>query len=412
MSMLRTVLEQLDQVAARLELDPILHQHLRHPKRSLIVAVPIQRDSGELEVFTGYRVQHSMILGPSKGGIRYHPEVDLDEVTALAMLMTWKCALMGLPYGGAKGGVRCDPRRLSSREIERLTRRFASEIFLCIGPDRDIPAPDMGTNEQVMAWIMDTYSMQRGTTTPGVVTSKPVLLGGSLGRTEGTGRGVAFVAAEAMAHLGLRLAGARVVIQGFGNVGSIAARLLHEMGAVVVAVSDVEGGLYNAKGLDIAALLAHAQGGRWVREFPDGERVGNEELLALPCEILVPAALGGVLTAQNAAKVSARLIVEGANGPATAEADRILRDQGAFIVPDVLANAGGVIVSYFEWVQDLQFFFWEEREVNSRLRDILVGAFQRTLETSRERRVDLRTAALMEAVARVAQATRLRGIYP
>ena len=412
MSMLATVLEQLDQVAARLELDPVLHQHLRHPKRSLIVSVPIQRDSGDLEVFTGYRVQHSMILGPSKGGIRYHPEVDLNEVTALAMLMTWKCALMGLPYGGAKGGVRCDPRALSIREIERLTRRFASEIFLCIGPDRDIPAPDMGTNEQVMAWIMDTYSMQRGTTTPGVVTSKPVLLGGSLGRTESTGRGVAFVTAEAMAHLGLRLAGARVVIQGFGNVGSIAARLLHEMGAAVVAVSDVQGGVYDAKGLDIPALVTHTQAGRWVREFPDGESVGNEELLALPCEILVPAALGGVLTAQNAPKVSARLIVEGANGPATAEADRILRDRGVFTVPDVLANAGGVIVSYFEWVQDLQFFFWEEREVNSRLREILVGAFQRTLATSRERGVDLRTAALMEAVTRVAQATKLRGIYP
>ena len=412
MSMLATVLEQLDQVAARLELDPVLHQHLRHPKRSLIVSVPIQRDSGDLEVFTGYRVQHSMILGPSKGGIRYHPEVDLNEVTALAMLMTWKCALMGLPYGGAKGGVRCNPRALSIREIERLTRRFASEIFLCIGPDRDIPAPDMGTNEQIMAWFMDTYSMQRGTTTPGVVTSKPVLLGGSLGRTESTGRGVAFVTAEAMAHLGLRLAGARVVIQGFGNVGSIAARLLHEMGAAVVAVSDVQGGVYDPKGLDIPKLLTHTQGGRWVREFPDGEPVGNEELLALPCEILVPAALGGVLTAQNAPKVSARLIVEGANGPATAEADRILRDRGVFTVPDVLANAGGVIVSYFEWVQDLQFFFWEEREVNSRLREILLGAFQRTLATSRKRGVDLRTAALMEAVTRVAQATKLRGIYP
>ena len=353
-----------------------------------------------------------MILGPSKGGIRYHPDVDLDEVTALAMLMTWKCALMGLPYGGAKGGVRCDPRALSIREVERLTRRFASEIFLCIGPDRDIPAPDMGTNEQVMAWIMDTYSMQRGTTTPGVVTSKPVLLGGSLGRTEGTGRGVAFVTAEAMAHLGLPLTGARVVIQGFGNVGSIAARLLCEMGASVVAVSDVQGGVHNPKGLDIPALLAHTQGGRWVREFPDGEPVGNEALLELPCEILVPAALGGVLTARNAAKVSARLIVEGANGPATAEADRILRDRGVFIVPDVLANAGGVIVSYFEWVQDLQFFFWEEREVNSRLQEILVGAFRRTQATSQERGVDLRTAALMEAVARVAQATKLRGIYP
>jgi glutamate dehydrogenase (NAD(P)+) len=412
MTILATALEQLDKAAERLELDPQIYQHLRHPKRSLIVSVPFQTDAGDLEVLTGYRVQHSMTLGPSKGGIRYHPDVDLDEVTALAMLMTWKCALMGLPYGGAKGGVRCDPLKLSLRELERVTRRYASEIYLCIGPDRDIPAPDMGTNEQVMAWVMDTYSMQRGATVPGVVTSKPVLLGGSLGRVEATGRGVAYVTAEAMAHLGLPLQGARVVIQGFGNVGSIAARSLHEMGCRVVAVSDVQGGIYRPEGLDLPALLAAQRAGQLVRQYPEGEPVTNEELLALPCEVLIPAALGGQLTSANAGAVQARLIVEGANGPATAEADRLLQRRGVFIIPDILANAGGVIVSYFEWVQDLQFFFWKEEEVNSRLRDILTAAFHRTLTLARQGRADLRTAALMEAVTRVARATKLRGIYP
>ncbi len=412
MTILATALEQLDKAAERLELDPQIYQHLRHPKRSLIVSVPFKTDAGDLEVLTGFRVQHSMTLGPSKGGIRFHPDVDLDEVTALAMLMTWKCALMGLPYGGAKGGVRCDPLKLSLRELERVTRRYASEIYLCIGPDRDIPAPDMGTNEQVMAWVMDTYSMQRGATVPGVVTSKPVLLGGSLGRVEATGRGVAYVTAEAMAHLGLPLQGARVVIQGFGNVGSIAARSLHEMGCRVVAVSDVQGGIYRPEGLDLPALLAAQRAGQWVRQYPEGEPVTNEELLALPCEVLIPAALGGQLTSANAGAVQARLIVEGANGPATAEADRLLQSRGVFIIPDILANAGGVIVSYFEWVQDLQFFFWKEEEVNSRLRDILTTAFHRTLTLARQDRADLRTAALMEAVTRVARATKLRGIYP
>jgi glutamate dehydrogenase (NAD(P)+) len=412
MSILATTLTQFDEVAGRLNLEPQICPHLRHPRRSLIVSVPMQTDAGDLEVFTGFRVQHSMTLGPSKGGIRYHPDVDLDEVTALAMLMTWKCALMGLPYGGAKGGVRCDPMKLSPRELERLTRRYASEIHLCIGPDRDIPAPDMGTNEQVMAWIMDTYSMQRGTTVPGVVTSKPVLLGGSLGRVEGTGRGVAYVTAEAMAHLGLQLAGARVVVQGFGNVGSVAARLLHEMGCRVVAVSDVQGGTYNPDGLDIPALQVAVRAGEWVQAHRGGEPVRNEELLLLPCEILIPAALGGQLTARNAGAVQTRLIVEGANGPTTVDADRLLQGRGIFIIPDILANAGGVIVSYFEWVQDLQFFFWKEDEVNSRLRDILIGAFQRTLRLARQEGVDLRTAALMEAVTRVARATKLRGIYP
>jgi len=412
MSILATALEQLDKVAERLDLDPQIYQHLRHPKRSLIVSVPFQTDAGDLEVFTGYRVQHSMTLGPSKGGIRFHPDVDLEEITALAMLMTWKCALMGLPYGGAKGGVRCDPLKLSPRELERVTRRYASEIYLCIGPDRDVPAPDMGTNDQIMAWMMDTYSMQRGATVPGVVTSKPVLLGGSLGRVEATGRGVAYVTAEAMTHLGRSLQGARVAIQGFGNVGSNAARCLHEMGCRIVAASDVQGGIYHSEGLDLPALLAVQRAGQWVRQYPEGEPVTNDEILTLPCEVLIPAALGGQLTSANAGAVQARLIVEGANGPTTWEADRLLRDRDIFIIPDILANAGGVIVSYFEWVQDLQFFFWKEEEVNSRLRDILIGAFQRTLTLARQERADLRTAALMEAVTRVARATKLRGIYP
>jgi glutamate dehydrogenase (NAD(P)+) len=412
MSILETTLAQFDGAARRLGLAPRIREHVRHAKRSLIVSVPVKMDSGELEVFTGYRVQHSTTLGPSKGGVRYHPEVDLEEVSALAMLMTWKCALMGLPYGGAKGGVRCDPTKLSRRELERLTRRYTAEVSLCIGPDRDVPAPDMGTNEQTMAWMMDTYSMQHGATVPGVVTSKPVLLGGSLGRVEATGRGVAYITERALAHRGAPLRDARLVVQGFGNVGSIAAQILREMGMRVVGVSDVYGGIHNPAGLDIPALQAHVKAGKPLGDAGAGEPVSNAELLTLPCEVLVPAALGGQLTTGNAAGVQAGVIVEGANGPTTAEADRILRERGVFIVPDVLANAGGVIVSYFEWVQDLQFFFWKENEVNSRLRDILAAAFDRTLARAEEQGVDLRTAAVMEAVSRVARATALRGLYP
>jgi glutamate dehydrogenase (NAD(P)+) len=411
MSILQTTLAQFDHAADRLALDPRVREHLRHPKRSLIVSVPVKMDSGRVDVFTGYRVQHNMTLGPSKGGVRYHPEVDLEEVTALAMLMTWKCALMGLPYGGAKGGVRCEPETFSRRELERLTRRYTAEISLCIGPDRDVPAPDMGTNEQVMAWMMDTYSMQRGATVPGVVTSKPVLLGGSLGRVEATGRGVAYVTERALAHLRLPLRGARVAVQGFGNVGSIAAQILAEMGARVVAVSDVHGGIHDPAGLDVPALQALVKRGQAVASAA-GKRVTNAELLTLPCDVLVPAALGGQLTAANAPAVQARVVVEGANGPTTGDADRLLRERDVFLVPDVLANAGGVIVSYFEWVQDLQFFFWKEHEVNTRLRDILIRAFERTLRRAGEEGVDLRTAALMEAVSRVARATSLRGLYP
>jgi len=412
MSMLAAAQAQLDAVAPRISLDPGIHERLRQPQRAVIVSVPTAMDDGRLRVFTGYRVQHDLSLGPTKGGVRYHPTVDLDDVSALAMLMSWKCALMGLPYGGAKGGVRCDPTTMSPGELERMTRRFTSEIIGMIGPDRDIPAPDIGTNEQVMAWMMDTYSMQRGITVPGVVTSKPPLLGGSLGRYEATGRGVSVTAAEVAREVGLHLDGARVVVQGFGNVGSVAARLLHEMGCRVVAVSDARGGLYNPQGLPLPALEQHVRATRWLEGCSAGEAVTNEELLELPCEILVPAAIGGVITEKNADRVQARLIVEGANAPTTPAADALLRDRGFTVVPDILANAGGVIVSYFEWVQDLHFHFWKEDEVNRRLRDVMVDAYARVAALARDEKADLRTAALMVAVARVAQAKSLRGLYP
>ena len=412
MSMLAAAVAQLDAVAPRIRLDPGIHERLRRPQRSLIVSVPTAMDDGRLRVFTGYRVQHSLALGPTKGGIRYHPAVDLDDVSALAMLMTWKCALMGLPYGGAKGGVCCDPTAMSPGELERMTRRFTSEIIGMIGPDRDIPAPDIGTNEQVMAWMMDTYSMQRGITVPGVVTSKPPLLGGSLGRSEATGRGVSVAAAEAARAIGLPLEGARAVVQGFGNVGGVAARRLQEVGCRVVAVSDARGGLYHPEGLPLAALEEHVRAARWLEGCPGGAAVSNEDLLELPCEILVPAAVGGVITEKNADHVRARLIVEGANSPTTPAADAILGGRGVTVIPDILANAGGVIVSYFEWVQDLHFHFWDEAEVNRRLRDVMVGAYARVAGVARDAQVDLRTAALMVAVSRVAQAKALRGLYP
>ncbi|HEY7678214.1 MAG TPA: Glu/Leu/Phe/Val dehydrogenase [Candidatus Methylomirabilis sp.] len=412
MSMLAAAVAQLDAVAPRIRLDPGTHERLRRPQRSLIVSVPTAMDDGRLRVFTGYRVQHSLALGPTKGGIRYHPAVDLDDVSALAMLMTWKCALMGLPYGGAKGGVCCDPTAMSPGELERVTRRFTSEIIGMIGPDRDIPAPDIGTNEQVMAWMMDTYSMQRGLTVPGVVTSKPPLLGGSLGRSEATGRGVSVTAAEAARAIGLPMQGARVVVQGFGNVGGVAARLLQEMGCRLVAVSDARGGLYHPEGLPFPVLDEHVRAARWLEGCAGGEAVSNEDLLELPCEILVPAAVAGVIAEKNADRVRARLIVEGANGPTTPAADAILRERGVTVIPDILANAGGVIVSYFEWVQDLHFHFWKEEEVNRRLRDVMVDAYARVAGMARDAQVDLRTAALMVAVSRVARAKALRGLYP
>jgi glutamate dehydrogenase (NAD(P)+) len=411
-SLLDSALAQLDAVAERLGLDPGAHRKLRHPERALIVAVPTLMDDGRIEVFTGYRVQHNNTLGPTKGGIRYHWEVDLDEVTALAMWMTWKCSLMGLPYGGSKGGVRCDPRHMSPREIERMTRRYTSEIIIMIGPDTDIPAPDLYTNEQVMAWMMDTYSMQRGITIPGVVTGKPLLLGGSLGRTEATGRGVFYVTAEVAKDSGLDLEGAPVAIQGFGNVGTNAARMFYEEGCGVVAVSDLEGGVLNPRGLDIPKLIEHARRAGGVAGFPDADRITNAELLTLPCDILVPAAVGGQITEANADRIQARLVAEAANGPTTPAADRILRERGITVVPDILANAGGVVVSYFEWVQDIQFYFWKEREINERLREIMTAAYQRVVALAHDEGVDLRTAALLLGVKRVADAHKLRGLYP
>ena len=411
-NMLEVALAQLDSVAARLALDSGIHKRLRQPQRSLIVSVPTRMDDGRLEVFTGFRVQHDLTLGPTKGGIRYHPGVDLDEVTALAMLMTWKCALIGLPYGGAKGGICCDATRMSQGELERMTRRYTSEILLVIGPDQDIPAPDLYTNEQIMAWMMDTYSMHRGITTPGVVTGKPLLLGGSLGRAEATGRGVYYTMKAAAREYDMSLKGARVVVQGFGNVGAIAAKLLYEEDCRVIAVSDSKGGVYNANGLNIAKVLAEDAEGGSVTQHRHGDRIANEEILELDCDILVPAATEGQITRKNADRIRARIVAEGANGPTTPEADQILAAKGIAVIPDILANAGGVAVSYFEWVQDLQQYFWHEYQINERLAEIMTTAFQRVVAMSRKEQVDLRTAALMLAVKRVADGKQLRGLYP
>jgi glutamate dehydrogenase (NAD(P)+) len=409
---LPNVLTQFEAAAERLGLDDGLRRRMLACDRSLIVSVPTMMDDGGLKVFTGYRVQHNNTLGPFKGGIRYHPDVTLDEITALAIIMTWKCALMGLPYGGAKGGIPCDPRAMSRGELERMTRRYTSEIFLIIGPDMDIAAPDMGTDEQIMAWIMDTYSMQRGVTVPGVVTGKPLLLGGSLGRGQATGRGVYYVAVEAAKLLGLTLEGARVAVQGFGNVGRTVAHQLKQEGCRVVAVTGSRGGRYQPDGLDLDRLLAHvAEGGR-LEECPEGDRITNMELFEVPCEILVPAAVSGQITEANAHKIRARIMAEGANAPTTPMADMILRELGVLVIPDILANAGGVTVSYFEWVQDLQFYFWTEREINLRLREIMSAAFQRVHAVAEQHRTDLRTAALMIAVKRVTDGHRLRGTYP
>jgi glutamate dehydrogenase (NAD(P)+) len=408
----RTALQQLDAVAKRLALDPGIHERLRYPRRALVVSVPTLMDDGHMEVFLGYRVHHCTVLGPTKGGIRYHPGVSLPEVSALAMLMSWKCALMQLPYGGAKGGVACEPGRMSPRELERMTRRYTAEVMLLIGPDLDIPAPDMGTDEQTMAWILDTYAMTQGRTVPGVVTGKPILVGGSAGRRDATGRGLVYVLSQAVREVGLELRGARVAIQGFGNVGSVTARLLWREGATVIGVSDAGGGVFNPKGLDIKALASHAAQAGTVAGFADADPLSNTELLEVPCDVLVPAALGGQLTERNAERVHARIIVEGANGPTTPEADSIFTDRGILVIPDILANAGGVIVSYFEWVQGLQYHFWRESEINSRLQEIMTRAFNQVNATAKRERVDLRTAALMVGIGRVAEAFRLRGLYP
>jgi len=409
---LPNVLTQFEAAAERLGLGDGVRRRLLAFDRALLVSVPTLMDDGSLHVFTGYRVQHNNTLGPFKGGIRFHPDVTLDEITALAMLMTWKCSLMRLPYGGAKGGIPCDPRAMSRAELERMTRRYTSEIFLIIGPDMDILAPDMGTDEQIMAWVMDTYSMQRGVTVPGVVTGKPLLLGGSLGRGQATGRGVYYVAVEAAKHLGLSLEGARIAIQGFGNVGRTVAVQLKQEGCRIVAVSGSRGGRYQPDGLDLERVLAHVtQGGR-LEDCPEGDRITNEELFGVPCEILVPAAVGSQITEANAARIRARLVAEAANAPTTSVADVILREMGVLVIPDILANAGGVTVSYFEWVQDLQFYFWTEREINLRLREIMREAFRRVYAAAEQHGTDLRTAALMLGVKRLADGSRMRGLYP
>jgi glutamate dehydrogenase (NAD(P)+) len=405
-------MSQFDAAAERLGLSQALRAILRKPKRELIVNFPVRLDNGDVEMFTGYRVQHNINRGPAKGGIRFSPHVSLDEIRALAMWMTWKCAVVGIPFGGAKGGVICDPHLMSSAELERLTRRYTTEISLFIGPDSDIPAPDMNTNSQVMAWMMDTYSMHRGYSVPAVITGKPLAIGGSEGRLEATARGVQVVTREALKILDMRAERCSVVVQGFGNVGSIAARLLVDLGCRVVGLSDIKGGVYNSSGIDIQRALRYSKEHGNLSGLPGTEEVSNAELLELPCEILVPAALENQLTALNANRVKARLIVEAANGPTTPEADLILNDRGVTVIPDILANAGGVTVSYFEWVQDLQRFFWAEDEINSRLESIMIRSFEAVYRKSQEQQTNLRMGAYLLAVARVAEATELRGVYP
>ena len=409
----RLAVAQFDQAAEAMELDQNLRERLKLPQRSLIVSLPVKMDDGRVEVYTGYRVQHDSSRGPTKGGIRYHPDVNLGEVAALAMWMTWKCALADLPYGGAKGGIAIAPKRFSRPELQRLTRRYAAEIFPLIGPDKDVPAPDVGTDAQVMAWIMDTFSQQMGYSVPGVVTGKPLSIGGSLGREEATGRGVVYVTLEALRHLKLDIRNTTVAIQGFGNVGAHTARIMQECGARVIAVSDVQGGIFNPKGLDIPELLTrYKTRGQSLRDTKLGDWLSNDELLQLDCSVLVPAALSEQITKQNAAKLRCRVLAEGANGPTTLEADRILQNQGVFIIPDILANSGGVIVSYFEWVQDVQRFFWKETDIQERLQDILISAFHRTLQFSISKKTSMRMAALMSGIDKVAQAHLHRGLYP
>ncbi len=405
-------LAQFDKAAAHLNLKQGIVETLRYPKRELTVNFPVMMDNGEIRMFTGYRVHHSTVRGPTKGGIRFHQDVTLDEVRALAMWMTWKCALMNLPFGGAKGGVVVDPRRLTLRELEHLSRRYATEISILMSPAGDIPAPDVGTTPQVMAWIMDTYSMHAGHSVPAVVTGKPIEVGGSQGRVEATGRGVMFMVREALRTVGLQAKGATVVIQGFGNVGSIAAKAAHELKCSVVAVSDVTGGIHNPKGIDVPALFQHMREAGTVVGFPGSDSLSNEELLAVQCDVLVPAALENQITSANAGKVQARIVAEGANGPTTPEADNILNERGIFIIPDVLCNAGGVTVSYFEWVQGLQFFFWTDEEITRQLERIMVSAYTAVINEARRRGIDNRTAAQVLAIDRVAQALMLRGIYP
>jgi glutamate dehydrogenase (NAD(P)+) len=407
-----TALAQLDEVAELMGLAPGVHETLRTPKRALIVSVPFRMDDGSTRVYQGYRVQHNITRGPAKGGIRYHPDVGLDEVKALAMWMTWKCAIAGIPFGGAKGGVAVDVKQHSRSELERMTRRYASEILPLIGPERDIPAPDMNTNEEVMAWIMDTYSTNKGYSVPGVVTGKPVSIGGSEGRGGATSRGVMFTMFSTLRQLGIAPEEVSVAIQGYGKVGGFAAQLLHDAGCRVVAVSDAEGGLYRERGLDPEALNRHKREAGTVVGYAGADAITNAQLLEVKCDVLVPAAVEGVITVKNADNVKARVVVEGANGPVTFEADKVLNDRGVFVVPDILANSGGVTVSYFEWVQDIQAYFWNLDQVNDRLRDIMERAFKEVYDLAQAKGLSMRQAAHWIGVSRVAEAHLTRGLFP
>jgi glutamate dehydrogenase (NAD(P)+) len=405
------MMSRFDYAAQRLSLDPGLYKVLRAPEKQIIVSVPVLRDSGEVDVYTGYRVLYNTSRGPAKGGIRFDTAVTLDEVTALAAWMTWKCAVVNIPFGGAKGGVVCDPFQLSNAELERITRRYTSAIIETLGPDSDVPAPDVNTNERVMAWIMDTYSMHKRHTVTAVVTGKPVEMGGSLGRREATGRGCMLVTREALKRLRMPIDGTRVAIQGFGNVGSVAAQLMENLGLMVVAVSDKSGGIYNPKGLKIRDVLQHYRHRRLLGDYKDAEHITNEQLLTLDCEVLVPAAMENVITSHNAKDIKARIICEGANGPTTAGADKILEENGVFVIPDILANAGGVTVSYFEWVQDRGGYFWDEDTVNQRLERIMVESFEQVAGMAGRNGINLRIGAYMLAIERVAAVHRLRGMY-
>jgi glutamate dehydrogenase (NAD(P)+) len=406
------MLQQFDGAARILNLEPGIWKILTHPKRQIIVSCPVQMDNGEIEVFTGYRVQYNITLGPAKGGIRYHPGVTLDEVTALAAWMTWKCAVAHIPFGGGKGGVVCDPTKMSRREIEALTRRYVAEIIDAIGPEKDVPAPDVNTNEQIMAWVMDTYSMHVGHTATAVVTGKPLEIGGSAGRREATGRGIMIATREAAKHIGFPIRGAAVAVQGFGNVGSVSAELLaREMGARIVAVTDWKGGVYNPQGLDVPRLLEYVAQHKSVAGFDGAEPISNADLFKLQVDVLIPAALENQITMDNAPSMQAKVIIEGANGPTAPEAHRYLHDRGVFIVPDIVANSSGVTTSYFEWVQDRYGYFWTEKEVNERLESKMCEAFEDVLKTSLKYKVDMRTAAYIVAISRVATVTKMRGMY-
>lgn len=415
----RNAVMQLNEAASTMKLDPNIAERLKVPKRALIVSVPIRLDDGKIQVFEGYRVQHNMTLGPGKGGIRFHPEVNLSEVAGLAMLMTFKCSLVGLPLGGAKGGIRVDPTKLSRQETQALTRRYTSEINMIIGPDRDIPAPDVGTDGHHMAWMMDTFSQEKGFAVPGVVTGKPVEIGGSLGRVESTGRGVVYSVQHAVKHLqklgkpAPRLdSSTTVAVHGFGKVGAVAAQEIFSLGARVVAVSDVNGGLYNKNGLNIPDVQKYFSKNGTLKGYPEGEAITNDDLLTLDVEVLLPSAIDGVITEKNVSKIKARIISEGANGPITTEALRELESRDVFIIPDILANAGGVIVSYFEWVQGLQSFFWSEAEVNEKLASVMENAFNKVVDTQAKHKCGMKTAALIQGVARLNRAMLLRGLFP